>query len=39
MDLSNFYGTKPLNFFTYEQKRSCVLMWVGSKYEIKIERV
>lgn len=37
MDLSNFYGAKPLNFFTYEQKRSCILMWVALNMKLKLK--
>lgn len=37
MDLSNLFGTLPLNQFSTEQKRSCILMWVALNMKLRLK--
>lgn len=37
MDLTNLLGTLPLNNFTEEQKRSCILMWVALNMKLRLK--
>lgn len=37
MDISNLIGKVPLNNFTTEQKRSCILMWVALNMKLRLK--
>lgn len=38
MDISNLITSVPLSQFTREQKRSCILMWVGLNMKFKLKQ-
>ena len=37
MDFSNLFKTRALSEFTYEQKRSCILMWVALNMKLRLK--
>ena len=37
MDISNLFGKVPLSRFTFDQKRSCILMWVALNMKLRLK--